>query len=102
MRSHGISFTLEQLKMRLTRRQFEVAELVSNGWENAQIAAHLGISPKTVATLISRIYLRLNLTNRVQLCRWYLAACIPNDAYAVEIADAPAGAWVLPMPRETA
>ena len=41
-------------------------KLIANGKDNAQIAAELVISPKTVKNHISNILMKLQIQNRIQ------------------------------------
>ncbi len=50
----------------LTPREAEVLEHIARGLDNAQIAAHLGISGKTVRNNITRIFDKLAVENRSQ------------------------------------
>ena len=50
----------------LTTREAEVLERIAQGLDNAQIAAHLGISEKTVRNNITRIFDKLAVENRSQ------------------------------------
>jgi DNA-binding NarL/FixJ family response regulator len=50
----------------LSDRELEVLRLVANGKDNAQIAADLVISPKTVKNHISNILMKLQMENRIQ------------------------------------
>lgn len=52
---------------RLTPREREVLQLLCRGWTNAQIAARLGSSPRTVKNQVSAILGKTNSTNRTQL-----------------------------------
>jgi DNA-binding NarL/FixJ family response regulator len=54
----------------LTRREEEVAILVSRGLTNRQIASELFISEHTVATHITKILKRLALSSRSRLSAW--------------------------------
>lgn len=49
----------------LTMREREVASLLTQGFSNKEIANHLGISPYTVRDIISSIFLKLKVRNRV-------------------------------------
>ncbi len=50
----------------LTARELDILERVAQGLDNAQIAAHLGISEKTVRNYITRIFDKLGAENRPQ------------------------------------
>lgn len=50
----------------LTAREREILERVAQGRDNAQIAAHLGLSEKTVRNNITRIFDKLGVENRAQ------------------------------------
>lgn len=50
----------------LSTRQREMLELIARGRDNAQIAATLGLSPKTVRNQVSAIFDRLQVANRAQ------------------------------------
>lgn len=54
----------------LSPREWEVAELVAQGLTNAEIAARLVVSPRTVTTHLSRIYNRLGFSSRDELIRY--------------------------------
>ena len=50
----------------LSDRELQVLKLIANGKDNAQIAAELVISPKTVKNHISNILMKLQIQNRIQ------------------------------------
>jgi DNA-binding NarL/FixJ family response regulator len=50
----------------LSERETQVLKLIANGKDNAQIAAELHISPKTVKNHISNILMKLQIENRIQ------------------------------------
>jgi pimeloyl-ACP methyl ester carboxylesterase len=50
----------------LTPREAEVLERIAQGLDNAQIAAHLGLSEKTVRNNITHIFDKLGVENRSQ------------------------------------
>src|SRR4051812_44327585 len=58
----------------LTRREREVAELISEGMSNEQIAQRLVLTPGTVANHVAHILSKLRLTSRVQI-----AVKVAND-----------------------
>jgi two-component system response regulator NreC len=56
----------------LTWRERQILRLVAQGYSNAEVAALIGISPKTVDTHRSRIMEKLNLHSRADLTRYAL------------------------------
>lgn len=56
----------------LTDRQREVAERVSRGLSNRQIAEELVLSVRTVDSHVERILTRLGLRTRTQIATWYI------------------------------
>jgi DNA-binding NarL/FixJ family response regulator len=54
----------------LTRRENEVAVLVGSGLTNRQIAEHLVVSERTVATHIGHILEKLGFSSRLQIGLW--------------------------------
>jgi len=56
----------ETIRSELSEREIEVLKLIANGKENAEIAAELHISPKTVKNHISNILMKLQIENRIQ------------------------------------
>jgi pimeloyl-ACP methyl ester carboxylesterase len=50
----------------LTSREGEIVELLARGLDNAQIAAHLGMSEKTVRNHITHIFDKLGVESRAQ------------------------------------
>jgi DNA-binding NarL/FixJ family response regulator len=56
----------EAIRAELSDREIEVLKLLANGKDNAQIAADLHISPKTVKNHISNILMKLQIENRIQ------------------------------------
>jgi DNA-binding NarL/FixJ family response regulator len=57
----------------LTPREQEILEQIARGYLYKEIAATLGISPRTVETHVSQVLRKLHLTNRHQLARWAAA-----------------------------
>ena len=59
---------LEQEPWRpLTVREFEVARLIADGTTNAQIAAELSVSPKTVSAHVEHILAKLGVARRTEV-----------------------------------
>ena len=54
----------------LSQREREVLELVGQGWNNQQIGAHFGLSPKTIARHRERIMNKLNMHSRTELVKF--------------------------------
>lgn len=54
------------IRTELSDREIDVLKLIANGKDNAQIAAELHISPKTVKNHISNILMKLQIDNRIQ------------------------------------
>ncbi|MFE5705402.1 LuxR C-terminal-related transcriptional regulator [Rhodococcus koreensis] len=54
----------------LTKRETEVAGLVSEGLSNREIAERLVISPRTVATHVENILVKLGFTSRSRIAAW--------------------------------
>ena len=50
----------------LSRREVEVLRLLGEGLTNAEIAARLYISTKTVATHVGNIFAKLHVRNRAE------------------------------------
>jgi DNA-binding NarL/FixJ family response regulator len=62
----------------LTARECEVLGLVAAGCRNAEIAAQLYLSEKTVKTHINHIFTKLGVTDRVQAVLYYRASIEPG------------------------
>lgn len=54
----------------LTRRQFEIAELIARGMSNDEIADRLVLTPGTVGNHVGHILRRLSARNRAQVATW--------------------------------
>jgi DNA-binding CsgD family transcriptional regulator len=63
---------------RLTRRETEVANLVSSGASNAEIARALAISEATVKSHLMRVFEKLNIRSRTQLAVMFTAERPPD------------------------
>ncbi len=58
----------------LTAREHEILELIAQGQTNAEIAARLNLSPKTVSNHISNVLLKVQATDRAKLMLMALEA----------------------------
>jgi DNA-binding NarL/FixJ family response regulator len=66
VRAAGPSGSETRARAELSARELDVLRLIANGKDNAQIAAELHISPKTVKNHISNILMKLQMENRIQ------------------------------------
>jgi pimeloyl-ACP methyl ester carboxylesterase/DNA-binding CsgD family transcriptional regulator len=55
---------------RLTDREFEVAELLTDGLTNHAIARRLSVGPRTVETHVENIRRKLQVSSRAQIAAW--------------------------------
>ena len=54
----------------LTRKEWQVAELVARGLTNRQVAEELVVSPRTVDGHVGRILTKLDVTSRMHIAAW--------------------------------
>jgi DNA-binding CsgD family transcriptional regulator len=54
----------------LTAREFEIARCVADGLTNGEIAAELGIAPKTAASHVEHILAKLGVGRRAEIAVW--------------------------------
>jgi DNA-binding NarL/FixJ family response regulator len=66
LRASGNEVREDSVASELSDRELQVLRLIANGKDNAQIAAELHISPKTVKNHISNILMKLQIENRIQ------------------------------------
>lgn len=57
----------------LTAREFDVAKRISSGLTNAQIATELHIAPRTVASHVEHILMKLGASRRSEIASWTTA-----------------------------
>jgi DNA-binding NarL/FixJ family response regulator len=62
----------------LTARESQVLGLMAAGRRNAEIAAELFLSEKTVKTHINHIFTKLGVADRVQAVLYYRASIDPD------------------------
>ncbi len=81
----------------LSNRESEVAELVTKGMSNKEVANQLFVTEKTVKFHLTNIYKKMNVKSRAQLIVW----CMPHTSFiekeerpaeAPQVAAAPAAA----------
>ena len=63
-----------QVKKLLTKRENEVAALVTEGYTNREIAQNLGLAEHTVSNYLFRVYEKLGISSRVELVLYSLRA----------------------------
>jgi DNA-binding CsgD family transcriptional regulator len=66
-------------RRRLTPREREVALLVGDGLDDAEIGRRLGLTLKTVGSYVQRVRLRLGLASRRDIAPWVNARRDSND-----------------------
>lgn len=54
----------------LTAREFEVARAIAQGRSNAELAAELGIRPKTASAHVEHILAKLGARRRAEIAAW--------------------------------
>lgn len=69
----GLPPARPQVESALTRRQQEVARLVTEGLTNREIATRLSISERTAESHVERIRIRLGFRSRTQIATWMTA-----------------------------
>jgi DNA-binding NarL/FixJ family response regulator len=62
--------TPEDADRRLTRREFEILQLVAEGHSNAEIARTLWLAEQTVKFHLSNVYRKIGVQNRTAAARW--------------------------------
>jgi NarL family two-component system response regulator LiaR len=60
----------EEPSTHLTQRESDVLRMVAQGANNSEIAAQLNLGQKTVRNYVSRLYHKLDLTNRAQIATY--------------------------------
>lgn len=72
------------IKEGLSNREAEVAELVTQGLSNKEVANRLFVTEKTVKFHLTNIYKKMNVKSRAQLIVW----CLPNMSFTDQTPDA--------------
>jgi DNA-binding NarL/FixJ family response regulator len=73
---HSINGSLPDL----TRREFEILQLVAEGHTNGSLAAMLSVTEQTIKFHLTNIYRKLDVHNRTEASRWAtLHGLLPNS-----------------------
>ena len=70
----------------LTVREFEIARMIATGMTNAQIAAELVLSPKTISAHVEHILAKLGVARRTEIAAW-AASIRPGEAPTVPVSQ---------------
>src|SRR2546430_14780871 len=81
----------------LSHREAEVAELVSKGLSNKEVASQLFVTEKTVKFHLTNIYKKMSVKSRAQLIVW----CVPHVDFVNNAAQAPAATATAPAATPT-
>jgi DNA-binding NarL/FixJ family response regulator len=74
----------------LTVREFEIARMIATGMTNAEIAAQLVLSPKTVSAHVEHILAKLGVARRTEIAAWS-ASVAPGEQPVVPASQLPVG-----------
>jgi DNA-binding NarL/FixJ family response regulator len=81
-RQVAVSMRPDPSVRRLSPRELEVANLITDGFTNALIALRLGLTLTTVGTCVQRVQRRLDLGNRAAIVAWMTARRTPGSPEA--------------------
>ena len=56
---------------KLSKREFEVLELIAQGMSNRKIGERLGLTYGTAQGLVHRLYVKLGFGNRIKAAMYY-------------------------------
>jgi DNA-binding CsgD family transcriptional regulator len=70
----------------LTVREFEIARMIATGMTNAQIAAELVLSPKTISAHVEHILAKLGVARRTEIAAW-AASIRPGETPKVPVSQ---------------
>ena len=74
----------------LTVREFQVARLIADGLTNAEVAAELTLSPKTVSAHVEHILAKLGVARRAEIASWATGVRVPEPPTPVRNPAVPA------------
>lgn len=78
----------EEPSTHLTQRESDVLRMVAEGANNSEIAAELQLRQKTVRNYVSRLYHKLDLTNRAQIATYLVQSDMARSASRADLAPA--------------
>ncbi|MBA2460811.1 MAG: response regulator transcription factor [Actinobacteria bacterium] len=64
----------------LTKREYEILQLVAEGHSNGELARMLWVTEQTIKFHLSNIYRKLNVSNRTEASRWVQPANLLSTA----------------------
>jgi len=70
LQTTNLAVALNEIAVKLTKREQEVVLLLSNGLSNAQIGDRLHLSPRTVEKYVSSLLDKTDTSNRAELMRF--------------------------------
>ena len=76
----------EEPSTHLTQRESDVLRMVAQGANNAEIATQLHLGQKTVRNYVSRLYRKLDLSNRAQIATYLVTTDTVHSAGQTESA----------------
>lgn len=76
----------EEPSTHLTQRESDVLRMVAQGANNAEIATQLHLGQKTVRNYVSRLYRKLDLSNRVEIATYLVTTDTVHSAGQTESA----------------
>ncbi len=57
----------------LNQRDWQILNMLKQGWDNARIASELNLAEQTVRNYVSRLYIRLGVSSRAEAIVWALS-----------------------------
>lgn len=70
----------------LSKREYEIAQLVATGLSNLEVSVKLGLSRHTVKNYLFRIFEKLEISTRIELVLYILSQVEPSDEGADNLA----------------
>lgn len=63
----------------ITRREWQICQLVGRGWDSVQVARHLGIQPETVRNHLQSVFDVLGVHSRLQMALYLIHYGLLDD-----------------------